>query len=77
MRPANPHALHRQGDHRTGDQQQIEGKGLLTVASLHLPKAHVASPQQRLQALATGIEAGQQRVVGLGLIHQRHPFIGL
>ena len=52
-------------------------EGLLAVAGTHLAEPHLAGALQGQQALARGIEACQQRVVGLGLIHQRDAFIGL
>ena len=60
-----------------GIQQQIQGKGLLTVSGSDLAQAGARAALQGHQPLTLGLKPRQERVVRLGLIHQGHPLIGL
>ena len=60
-----------------GVQQQIQGKGLLTVSGSDLAQSGARAALQGHQPLTLGLKPRQERVVRLGLIHQGHPLIGL
>ena len=72
-----PGLTHQGQELHRGIQQQIQGKGLLAVAGRDLAQAGPRAALQRHQPLMLGIKTREQRVIGLGLIHQGDPLIGL